>query len=157
MQKNQLIKYCNLIVIATAIYGLTIFYNLFTIGYDIGKQMAINDKAGVPVSNDIFLWGMISQAIITFGIFAVCLLFFFFVSNVQKGLIFVSENAKLLMVYGCIVSGLGILSFISNKFSGVTNSLFASGLLILTGLCFVFISLIFKIGIKMQEEQDLTI
>lgn len=156
MNTKQLIKYCNLIVIVTTIYGLIIFYNLFTIGYEIGKQMAISDKSGIPVSNDI-LWGMIAQAIITFGIFAVCLLFFFFVSNVQKGLIFVSENAKLLMVYGCIVSGLGILSFISNRFSGVTNSLFTSGLLILIGLCFVFISLIFKIGINMQEEQELTI
>lgn len=148
--------YCNLITIATGIYGLTIFLRLYSIGYDLGKQMAISDKSGLPVSTEILL-NLSSQFVIASGIFAVCLLFFFFVANVRKGLVFVSENAKLLMVYGFVISCMGIISFVANKLSTISDSMLTSGLLVLVGFCFIFISFIFKIGITLKEEQELTI
>ena len=156
MKTKQLIKYCNYIAIITGIYGISIFFRLSQIGYDLGKQMAISDKSGIDISNVILLEAL-AQIILAFGIFAVCLLFFFFVANVRKGLVFVSENQYLLMIYGIIIAGLGLLSYIINQISSPSNSIFNSGLLVLIGLCFVFISFIFKIGIKMQEEQELTI
>lgn len=155
MKTKQLIKYCNYIAIITGIYGISIFFRLSQIGYDLGKQMAISDKSGIDISNVILLEAL-AQIILAFGIFAVCLLFFLFVANVRRGLVFVSENQLLLMIFGIIIAGLGMLSYIINKISS-SNSIFNSGLLVLIGLCFVFISFIFKIGIKMQEEQELTI
>lgn len=156
MKKSKLIKYCNLIAILTAVYGLIIFYKLYSVGYDIGWQLAISEKAGTPFPIDL-MWNILSQAIVVFAVFAISLLFFMFVVNVRKGLIFVSENAQLLMTYGIIVTILGVLSIIADRLSSISNLILNSGLLVLIGICFVFVSIIFKIGIELQQEQDLTI
>lgn len=147
MKRDKLIKSCNFITFITALYGGVAFFKILLYCYLMGKQ-----DGGFTITS-----ALIAQAINAMGVMMICLLFFVMVENVKKGLVFTVENEKLLRVFGVIIIILGFLSDFIGTFSDSGSSFLSSGLLILVGFCLIFISLIFKIGIGMREEQELTV
>ena len=85
-------------------------------------------------------------------------LIYLMLRNVQKGLVFTKLNSDLIMTIGVVLECNGILqmafnAFLSDSMGGNTIPM----VYLLLGVFFLFIACLFKIGIRMQEEQDLTI
>ena len=89
--------------------------------------------------------------------FFIAVLTYFLARNVRKGIVFSPINQRILFAIGgsTVISG-AIINAIINC-SSLEMPTDTSLLLIIIGLFIVLVSLMFKIGIRMQEEQDLTI
>ncbi len=66
-------------------------------------------------------------------------------------------NANLIYYIGLIIEFNGILQAILNEFAPVTNPRQTYMIYILIGVFIIFIGYLFQIGIRMKEEQELTI
>ena len=89
--------------------------------------------------------------------FFIAALIYFLARNVRNGSVFTSANQRILLAIGgsTVISG-ALINAIINC-SPLEMPTDTSLLLIIIGLFIVLVSLMFKIGIRMQEEQDLTI
>lgn len=82
------------------------------------------------------------------------------VNNVRKGIVFETSNAQLITLVGAVVLIGGVLQSTLYNFAGVEQLVPGSTnhmLVYLLGTFIAFIGQIFHIGIRMKEEQDLTI
>ena len=82
------------------------------------------------------------------------------VNNVRKGIVFETSNAQLITWVGAVVLTGGLLQSALYNFAGVEQLIPGSTnhmLVYLLGTFIAFIGQIFHIGIRMKEEQDLTI
>lgn len=77
--------------------------------------------------------------------------------NVKRNLVFVRANANLIYYIGLIIEFNGILQAILNEFAPVTNPRQTYMIYVLIGVFIIFIGYLFQIGIRMKEEQELTI
>lgn len=76
------------------------------------------------------------------------------VRNIQRGEIFVVKNAQCLKIIGIIVT----LGSLAQHYTSATNERFESYMTpYLLGLFIMMLGVVFHIGIRMKEEQDLTI
>ncbi|WP_300699689.1 DUF2975 domain-containing protein [Bacteroides sp.] len=76
------------------------------------------------------------------------------VRNVRRGEVFVMKNAQYLKIIGVIVA----LGSMVQHYTSATNGCFGSyTTLYLLGLFIMMLGVVFHIGIRMKEEQDLTI
>lgn len=109
--------------------------------------------------NDGFWRGeTLTQTAIVIGIVLIGFAFAQLAGNMQKGLVFVAKNQRLLLRYGVAVLVLNIPAYIGTTFfNPETLSSTAANLLTVGGISLLFFALVFKIGIKLQQEQDLTI
>lgn len=120
---------------------------IFTLCYDLGKD-----------GTSTFKWQVLVQGIEAWGIIFCCIIFFTLASRARKEKIFVVENESLLMNTGAFIVVLGAISnALIHIFTIKALSTSTCDLLILIGFSFVFFSLVFKIGRKLKEEQELTI
>lgn len=78
--------------------------------------------------------------------------------NVRRGKVFVRSNANLIAAIGTLVELAGIVCLFWNGHVFEVGSHYMASMVSITlGVFFLFISCLFKVGIRMQEEQDLTI
>lgn len=107
--------------------------------------------------NNISLTGSILiQSVYIIGILSVIIFYGMFVENIEKKGVFTHRNQKLLKVFGIIILCSGLSSaLLFNWFTDIPDT--GSRMLGIIGGTLIFIFLVFKMGIKMQEEQDLTI
>ncbi|MGI6047774.1 MAG: hypothetical protein ACOYEG_07165 [Petrimonas sp.] len=99
---------------------------------------------------------IIAQGFFIAGLISIFVLFALILQNIKKRGVFISRNEKLFRYFGIIILVLGVISDVLHKnITDVHTS--APRVLGLLGGTLIFISFIFKIGIKMQEEQNLTI
>ena len=99
---------------------------------------------------------IISQGVYVLGL--ICLIIFYgiILDNLKKRGIFIRRNEKAFRYFGITILVLGIASDVLYK--NITEiDTAAPRMLALLGGTFIFISYLFKIGIKMQEEQELTL
>lgn len=147
MKKITLIHWCTLIIVITAFTGISQYFGLLNRLYEMGKD-----------DTNWLKYQILVEGIHAFGILACCVLFFLLAKNARNRKVFVFENERLLMAFGGVVLFLGLNAvFFTELFdvNPLTNN--TSTILMLMGLAFVFFSLIFKIGRKLKEEQELTI
>lgn len=77
--------------------------------------------------------------------------------NVKKGKVFCRVNQRILSAIGISTMLSGVLMNVIVNLTPIDTFHQNSILLIVIGAVFVLVSLLFEIGIQMQEEQDLTI
>ena len=114
--------------------------------YELGKD-----------DTDDFIWQVLSRSI-TLVTMAVCSIFIWIMlSNVKRNEVFTKRNANLIVFIGVTVEITGLLQYILGIFTleGISRESFMIYLLL--GVFILFIGCLFKIGIRMKEEQDLTI
>ncbi|WP_291533481.1 DUF2975 domain-containing protein [Bacteroides sp.] len=114
--------------------------------YELGKD-----------DTDDFIWQVLSRSI-TLVAMAVCSIFIWIMlSNVKRNEVFTERNANLIVFIGVTVEITGLLQYILGIFTleGISRESFMIYLLL--GVFILFIGCLFKIGIRMKEEQDLTI
>ena len=114
--------------------------------YELGKD-----------DTDDFIWQVLSRSI-TLVAMAVCSIFIWIMlSNVKRNEVFTKRNANLIVFIGVTVEITGLLQYILGIFTleGLSRESFMIYLLL--GVFILFIGCLFKIGIRMKEEQDLTI
>ncbi len=109
---------------------------------------------------NIVLNGNYSLSTITYtvapSIVLICISVFIvkLVRNVRRGEVFVIKNAQYLKIIGVIVA----LGSLAQHYTSATNDSFGSYMtLYLLGMFIMMLGIIFRIGIRMKEEQDLTI
>lgn len=86
------------------------------------------------------------------GILIFCLL-----RNVKRKEVFTKENSTLIVAIGGIVELNGLLQGFFGTFVSVSNLRQTYLIYILLGVFILFIGCVFKIGVRMKEEQELTI
>ena len=151
---KQLVQYCEALMVLS-VFSATCFgvSNIFPICYELGKD-----------ASDTFIWFALVQGIKAYTMFFIAALIYFLARNVRNGSVFTSANQRILLAIG----GSTVISGGSTVISGaLINAIIncsplemptdTSLLLIIIGLFIVLVSLMFKIGIRMQEEQDLTV
>lgn len=96
---------------------------------------------------------------VTLVVLAVCsVLIYRMQRHVQRGQVFTKRNSDLIMWIGLVLELNGIAQMVMNAcwaerpFSNTVPMVF-----LLLGVFFLFIACLFKVGIRMQEEQDLTV
>ena len=144
---KQLVQYCEALMVLS-VFSATCFgvSNIFPICYELGKD-----------ASDTFIWFALVQGIKAYAMFFIAALTYFLARNVRNGSVFTSANQRILFAIGgsTVISG-AIINAIINCFP-LEMPTDTSLLLIIIGLFIVLVSLMFKIGIRMQEEQDLTV
>lgn len=144
---KRLMQYCDFVSVlslfASIAYG---FSQIVPLCYEMGK----NDS-------DTFIWEALIQTIECYAIFFIGLLTYFMARNVKKGKVFCRVNQRILSAIGISTILSGVLMNVIVNLTPIDTFHQNSILLIVIGAVFVLVSLLFEIGIQMQEEQDLTI
>lgn len=127
-----------------------------TLSFELGANRAAIDT-GKDGASELFIWQILPQGI-TLTSMAVCSVFIYLMlRNVKRNLVFVRPNANLIFYIGFIIECNGALQAVLNEFAPVGNPRQTYMMYILLGIFIIFIGYLFKIGIRMKEEQDLTI
>lgn len=122
------------------------FIHTLRLCYGLGKD-----------DTDGFIWQVLSRSVTLIAMAVSSVFIWIMLSNVRKNQVFTPQNADLIVATGVTVEMAGILQFVLGHFTseGVDRGGFL--IYILLGVFIVFIGCLFKIGIRMKEEQDLTI
>lgn len=104
-------------------------------------------------------WEMIIKGFGSLGTVFFALLLFTLFRNIRKGKIMEKINAKALKIYGSLMILIGITCIILINSLSINYIMDTARyyLLVIIGGTMSFFAYAFEIGIKMQEEQDLTI
>ncbi len=107
---------------------------------------------------DGLIWQLIPESLMLVAMLVCSSLVFLMLHNVRKGEVFSKLNANLIMSIGIVCELNAILQMaLANLLPGGNQGDTTGMVLLLAGVFFLFISCLFKLGIRMQEEQDLTI
>ena len=137
--------YCLIIMCVSCL--LFVFFRNLNLCYDLGKDDTDNLIVKLLPEN------------VTLLAMAVCsVLIYLMLRNVKKGQVFTKRNSDLIMSIGLTLECNSILqmtfnTFLSDAMGGNTTPM----IYLLLGVFFLFIACLFKVGIRMKEEQDLTI
>jgi hypothetical protein len=147
MKTKSLIQFCNIFAVFSAFYGVSKFLGIFNLCYKLGKD-----------DTNTLIWQVLVQGIEAWGIVLCCILFFTLASRAKKDRIFIVENEKFMLIFGCVIILLGIILYLLVSMLPINDhSTSAAMMFCLIGMIFAFFAFIFQIGRRMQEEQDLTI
>lgn len=122
------------------------FLRNLTLGYQLGKD-----------NTDNFIWQILPENITLTAMTICSILMFLILRNVKKGHVFTKWNSDLIMLIGIVTECNGLVQMIVRIFipGGSGNSTYM--IYVLLGVFILFIACLFKLGIRMQEEQDLTV
>lgn len=143
-EELEFVMYCLMIMCVSCL--LFVFFRNLNLCYDLG-----NDTDNLIVK--------LLPENVTLIAMAVCsVLIYLMLRNVKKGQVFTKLNSNFIMAIGVVLECNGILqmafnAFLSDSMGGNTIPM----VYLLLGVFFLFIACLFKVGIRMQEEQDLTI
>lgn len=143
-QELEAVMWC---LMAICISCLVIwFIHTLRLCYALGKD-----------DTDGFMWHVLSRSVTLIAMAVSSIFIWVMLSNVRKKKVFIPLNANLIVAVGGTIEIAGILQFILGHFTsgGVDRGVFMIYLLL--GAFILFIGCLFKIGIRMKEEQDLTI
>ena len=114
--------------------------------FDLGKD-----------DTDDFLWIMLPQSVTLLAMAVCSILIFCLLRNVKRKEVFTKENSTLIVAIGGIVELNGLLQGFFGTFVSVSNLRQTYLIYILLGVFILFIGCVFKIGVRMKEEQELNI
>lgn len=108
-------------------------------------------------STENLIWQMLPESI-TLLVMAICsIIIGLILRNAKHNKIFTHRNAGYIMAIGGLIELNGLAQGVLSAFSPIEIKGHGHTIYILIGLFFLFIGCVFKVGIKMKEEQDLTI
>lgn len=141
----EFLMYCLIIMCVSCL--LFVFFRNLDLCYDLGKDDTDNLIVKLLPEN------------VTLIAMAVCsVLIYLMLRNVKKGQVFTKRNSDLIMSIGLTLECNSILQMTFNAFlSDAVDGNTIPMVYLLLGVFFLFIACLFKVGIRMQEEQDLTI
>ncbi len=144
-EELEFVMYCPMIMCVSSL--LFVFFRNLNLCYDLGKD-----------NTDNLIVKLLPENVTLLAMVVCSVLIYLMLRNVQKGLVFTKLNSDLIMTIGVVLECNGILqmafnAFLSDSMDGNTIPM----VYLLLGVFFLFIACLFKIGIRMQEEQDLTI
>lgn len=141
----EFLMYCLIIMCVSCL--LFVFFRNLNLCYDLGKDDTDNLIVKLLPEN------------VTLLAMAVCsVLIYLMLRNVKKGQVFTKRNSDLIMSIGLTLECNSILQMTFNPFLSDTKAGNTIPMIyLLLGVFFLFIACLFKIGIRMKEEQDLTI
>ena len=122
------------------------FPNILDLCYELGKD-----------DSDTFIWHALVVGIESYAIMFVGVLSYVMVRNVKRGNIFSRVNKCILNAIGVSTTLSGIFINMIIRLSPLEMPTEVCVLFIILGMMFVLTACIFEIGIRMKEEQDLTI
>lgn len=137
---NVLFYFCGLCI------GGGIVRNL-TLCYELGKDDTAN-----------FIWHILPESV-TMLVMTICgLCIFLILRNVKKEEVFVYQNSSLIQTIGVLIALNGLfqvtLSWVTPE--GVPTDT-SYRIFVLLGVFIIFMGYLFKMGVRMREEQELTI
>lgn len=143
-QELEFIMTCLAIICGSCL--LIGFLRNLTLSYQLGKD-----------DTDNFIWQILPENITLTAMTICSVLIFLLLRNVKKGQIFTKWNSDLIMLIGIVTECNGLVQMIMRTFisGGSGNSTYM--IYVLLGVFILFIACLFKLGIRMQEEQDLTV
>lgn len=149
----EIVMFCLTIVCFCCVL-ISLLQNLM-LCYELGANRAAID-AGDGGASESFMWQVLPQGVTLLSM-AVCSIFvLLMLLNVKRNQVFTKNNANLIIYIGSIVEFNGVLQSILNNF--IPNDARQTHVIyLLLGAFILFIGCLFKIGIRMKEEQDLTI
>ena len=136
------------------VFMSSLFHNI-TLCYDLGKD-----------DTETFIWLMIPESVAMLLMVFCSALIFKILFNLKHKRVFIRENARLVQFIGLAVMAygtfLGLWKFVSPVetiafMHKVETIAFMHNMFLLLGAFFVLIGSVFKAGIRIKEEQDLTI
>lgn len=144
-EELEFVMYCLMIMCVSSL--LFVFFRNLNLCYDLGKDDTDNLIVKLLPEN------------VTLIAMAVCsVLIYLMLRNVKKGQVFTKLNSDFIMAIGVVLECNGILQMVLNAFlSDAVGGNTIPMVYLLLGVFFLFIACLFKVGIRMQEEQDLTI
>ena len=145
LQKNEKRLIEVLLVFCAFVFMSSTFHNI-TLAYELGKD-----------DTDTFIWHMVPESVSMLLIIFCAALIFKIVYNLKHKRVFIYENARLVQVMGLAVMAYGTFLGVWKFVSPVETVAFMHNMFLLLGAFFVLIGSVFKVGIRMKEEQDLTI
>ncbi|MDO5665712.1 MAG: DUF2975 domain-containing protein [Bacteroidia bacterium] len=99
---------------------------------------------------------LIPQGIYVLGLICLIVCFAIILETIKKKGVFIRRNERIFRYFGLVITALGFASDLLFNFL-IDERTAQARMLGFIGGTLLFVSFIFKIGIKMQEEQDLTI
>ena len=144
---KRLIQFCDFLSVISLLAAISHgFGNILDICYEMGKD-----------DTDTFIWQALLQSIEGYAIFFIGVLTFIMVQKVKKGKIFCHVNQRILFAIGIstVLSGICMNAIVN--LAPIDTCHQNSVLLLIIGLVCLLISLVFKVGIRLKEENDLTI
>ena len=145
LQKNEKRLIEVLLVFCAFVFMSSTFHNI-TLAYELGKD-----------DTDTFIWQMVPESVSMLLIIFCAALIFKIVCNLKHKRVFIYENARLVQFIGLAVMAYGTFLGVWKFVSPVETVAFMHNMFLLLGAFFVLIGSVFKVGIRMKEEQDLTI
>ena len=144
-EELEFVMYCLMIMCVSSL--LFVFFRNLNLCYELGKD-----------NTDNLIVKLLPENVTLLAMVVCSVLIYLMLRNVQKGLVFTKLNSNLIMTIGVVLECNGILqmafnAFLSDSMDGNTIPM----VYLLLGVFFLFIACLFKVGIRMQEEQDLTI
>ena len=144
---KKLIRLSNVLTVLSIFFALWFgLGNIPTLCYELGKD-----------SSDTFIYVFLVEAVKAYATFFIGILTYVLARNVKRGIVFDSTNQRILRAIGLSTAISGFLINAIIHLAPIEMAADTSLLLIFIGVFVSLVSLIFKIGIRMKEEQELTI
>lgn len=144
-EETTFIMYCLGIIAGCGILS-AIIRNL-TLCYRLGKD-----------DTPDFIWQILPENVTLLSLMICGVLMLLMMQNVRRKQVFTLQNANLIAGIGLSLEVNGLVQMTLHYFSPASNDGSQQYLIfILVGVFFLFINCLFKLGIQMQEEQDLTV
>lgn len=151
LQKNRIAqkREKHLITILSVYCGFvfmdSILHNV-TLAYELGKD-----------DTDTFIWQMIPESVAMLLMVFCAGLIIKMLYNLKHKRVFIRENVRLVQYLGLAVLIYGAFLSIWKHVSPIETVTFMRNVFLLLGGFIMLIGSVFKAGIRMKEEQDLTI
>lgn len=144
-EETTFIMYCLGIIAGCGIFS-AIIRNL-TLCYRLGKD-----------DTPDFIWQILPENVTLLSLLICGVLMILMMRNVRRKQVFIQQNANLIAGIGFSLEVNGLVLMTLHYLSPASSDGSQQYLIfMLIGVFFLFINCLFKLGIQMQEEQDLTV
>lgn len=145
VDETTFVMYCLGIIAGCGIF--TAIIGNLTLCYRLGKD-----------DTPDFIWQILPENVTLLSLLICGILMFLMIRNVRRKQVFTMQNANLIAGIGFSLEVNGLVQMTLHYFSSASYDVRPQYLIfILVGVFFLFIYCLFKLGIQMQEEQDLTV
>ena len=145
LKKNEKLLIAVLLGFCAYVFMSSTFHNV-TLAYELGKD-----------DTDTFIWQMIPESVAMLLMVFCAGLIIKMLYNLKHKRVFIRENVRLVQYLGLAVLIYGAFLSIWKHVSPIETVTFMRNVFLLLGGFIMLIGSVFKAGIRMKEEQDLTI
>ena len=145
LKKNEKLLIAVLLGFCAYVFMSSTFHNV-TLAYELGKD-----------DTDTFIWQMIPESVAMLLMVFCAGLIIKMLYNLKHKRVFIRENVRLVQYLGLAVLIYGAFLSIWKHVSPIETVTFMRNVFLLLGGFIMLIGSVFKAGIRIKEEQELTI